>query len=57
MKAKEEKKGLLARLAGRKKPKQSPCCGGFVVEEVTEREDLQKGSPNPPQPKKNSCCG
>jgi hypothetical protein len=57
MKTKEEKKGLLARLTGRKKPKQSPCCGGFVVEEIPEKESGQKGPSDQPKPKKSSCCG
>lgn len=57
MKNEEEKKGLLARLTGRKKPKPSPCCGGFVVEEVPEKEGGQKNPSDPPKPKKNSCCG
>lgn len=57
MKKEREKKGLLARLTGHKKPKQSPCCGGFVVEEVPETEDSQKNPTDPSKPKKNSCCG
>jgi hypothetical protein len=53
----DEKKGLLSRLTGRKKTKKSPCCGGFVVEEVPETEGTQKDPTNPPKPEKNSCCG
>jgi hypothetical protein len=39
MKNEDEKKGLFARLTGKKKASQNPCCGGFVVEEVPEEEN------------------
>ncbi|HOW85746.1 MAG TPA: hypothetical protein P5119_01125 [Candidatus Aminicenantes bacterium] len=57
MKNEGEKKGLLARLTGRKKPKQSPCCGGFVVETVPDKEGTKENAADSPKPKKKSCCG
>lgn len=58
MNEKAEKKGLFKRLIKTNTAKKSPCCGGFVVEEVPEGEGVQKGPTNsPPKPKKNSCCG
>lgn len=57
MKSEEGKKGLLARLTGRKKPKKSPCCGGFVVEEIPDKKGPEGNPADQPKPKKNSCCG
>lgn len=47
----------LANLTGPKIPRRSSCCGGFVVEEVPEKESGPNVPSDPPKPKKNSCCG
>lgn len=57
MDEKTEKKGLFKRLIKTKTVKKSPCCGGFVVEEIPEKESGQKGPSDQPKPKKGSCCG
>lgn len=57
MDKKTEKKGLFERLIKTNTVKKSPCCGGFVVEEVPEKENGQKSPSDQPKPKKNSCCG
>ena len=38
MENKKEKKGIFSRLTGGAKPKKSPCCGGFVLEEIPEKK-------------------
>ena len=57
MNEKAEKKGLFKRLIKTNTVKKSPCCGGFVVEEVPEQEIGQKNPSEQPKPKKNTCCG
>ena len=57
MKNEDEKKGLFARLTGKGKASQSPCCGGFVIEEVPEEEKKDKNEKDSPKVKRNSCCG
>ncbi|MCX6568058.1 MAG: hypothetical protein NT147_03275 [Candidatus Aminicenantes bacterium] len=57
MKKEAEKKGILARLTGKKKASQSPCCGGFVVEKIPEEKNEDDKGKDAPKEKRNSCCG
>ncbi len=57
MENKKEKKGIFSRLTGGAKPKKSPCCGGFVLEEIPEEKKESGKEPHSPKDKNGSCCG
>lgn len=56
MENKKEKKGIFSRLTGGVKPKKSPCCGGFVIEEIPEGKKENEKKPHSPKDEKDSCC-
>ena len=57
MENKKEKKGIFSRLTGGAKPKKSPCCGGFVLEEISEGKKESGKEPPSPKDENGSCCG
>ncbi|OQB56434.1 MAG: hypothetical protein BWX98_01819 [Candidatus Aminicenantes bacterium ADurb.Bin147] len=57
MENKKEKKGIFSRLTGGAKPKKSPCCGGFVLEEIPEEKKESGKEPHSPKDENGSCCG
>ena len=57
MENKKEKKGIFSRLTGGAKPKKSPCCGGFVLEEISEGKKESGKEPPSPKDEDGSCCG
>lgn len=57
MENEKKKKGIFSRLTGGAKPKKSPCCGSFVIEEVPEGKKENEKDPKSPKDKKCPCCG
>ena len=55
MEEKKEKKGILGRLIKPRRPQKSPCCGGFVIEEVPDERPGTDDKGQPSRPKKPSC--